>query len=98
MNPKSSPKEKQAQREEGKTNLKQLREALGMTQLEFATALGISISPVANCEQGKSELLLSSSSIKKLHLLMLDRMGVGVEILPDSLKAISPEHLFVKAG
>ena len=82
----------------GKTHLKQLREALGMTQLEFATALGITVSPVANCEQGKSELMLSAGSIKKLHLLMLERLGVGVEILPDSLKVVSSEHLFVKAS
>lgn len=97
MSSKSS-KKKQIQGEAGKTNLKQLREALGMTQLEFATALGITTSPVASCEQGKSELMLSSGSIKKLHLLMLERLGVGVETLPDSLKVTSAENLFVKAS
>ena len=59
-------KKQEGEREDRKTHLKQLREALGMTQLEFATALGISISPVANCEQGKSELMLSAGSIRKL--------------------------------
>lgn len=92
-------KKQEGKREDGKTHLKQLREALGMTQLEFATALGISISPVANCEQGKSELMLSAGSIRKLHLLMLERLGVGVEVLPNSLKAVSNNHsLFVKAS
>jgi len=88
-------RKKQAIKKEGtKTNLKQLREALNMTQVEFATAIGITPSPVAKCEQGVSELYLDAGSIKRLHLLMLDRLGYGVERLPDSLKAVSQEVIF----
>lgn len=88
-------RKKQAVKKEGtKTNLKQLREALGMTQVEFAIALGITPSPVAKCEQGVSELYLDAGSIKRLHLLMMGKLGYGVERLPESLKAVSEEEIF----
>ena len=81
--------------QEGKTKLKQLREALGMTQIEFAVAIDVSLGSVANCEQGKSEITFTTGSAKRLHNLMLSRLGVGIESLPDSLKEVSSEPLFL---
>lgn len=89
-------RKKQAiQREGTKTNLRQLREALEMTQVELAVAIGVSPSAVSKCEQGVSELYLDAGSIKRLHLLMINKLGYGVERLPESLKAVSQEEIFV---
>lgn len=89
-------RKKQEQQGEGnKTNLKQLRERLEMTQFELAGAIGMSLTAIASCEQGKSELKLSPGAARKLHLLMMSKLGYGIERLPDSLKAISQEGIFV---
>lgn len=89
-----SRKKQAIQREGTKTNLRQLREALGMTQVEFAVAIGVSPSTVGKCEQGITELSLEAGSIRKLHLLMINTLGYGVERLPDSFKAVSQEEIF----
>lgn len=78
-----------------KTNLKQLRERLEMTQFELAGAIGMSITAIASCEQGKSELKLSPGAARRLHLLMVSKLGYGIERIPDSLKAVSKEEIFV---
>lgn len=89
-------RKKQAIPKEGtKTNLRQLREALEMTQVEFAVAIGVSPSTIGKCEQGLTELSLEAGSIKRLHLLMISKLGYGVERLPESFKAISQEGIFV---
>lgn len=88
-------KKKQENKKEGKkTKLKQLREALEMTQVELAVAIGVSPGAISKCEQGVSELYLNAGSIKQLHLLMMSKLGYGVERLPESLKEISQEEIF----
>lgn len=85
-------------KEERLTNLKKLRQELGMTQQQFANAIGVSDTAVANCEQGRTELTFTAASMKKLDSLMNTKFGFGIEVLPDSLKEISNESIFSRAS
>lgn len=49
-----------------KTAMRQIREELGMTQAEFAVAIGIDPSTVSRCERGLREPLFTILQLKKL--------------------------------
>ena len=81
MDGKMSKKMENTQRErtEGVSNrLRLLREAAGMTQGEFADALGVSRGHISNIESGKAEPSLSLlwNVERKFHLLPDSSMGV----------------------
>jgi putative transcriptional regulator len=46
--------------------MRELREELGMTQLEFANALGITTTTVSRAEQGHREPVFTIAQFKKL--------------------------------
>lgn len=61
--------------------LKAIREQLGMTQAEFAVAIGIDPSTVSRCERGMSEPSLTILQTKRLCKLV----EKGLDELPDYL-------------
>jgi DNA-binding XRE family transcriptional regulator len=66
--------------------LKQVRDRLGMTQEEFAKALGISRGTVISYESGKHrKLQLSITQMKKLFELM-EEAGLPIKDLPDGVE------------
>ncbi len=71
--------------------LRVIREELGMTQAQFAVALGIDTSTVSRCERGLSEIALTLWQVKRLCKLTgktLDQLPdyLGPESLPKSQK------------
>jgi transcriptional regulator with XRE-family HTH domain len=52
--------------EEKVAGIKLIREELGMTQLEFAVALGMNPATISRTERGMSEPLLTAAQWKKL--------------------------------
>lgn len=75
--------------EEGKTPLKTIREMIGMSQQEFATFLGISITTVSRWERGLGSPSFTPGQFKLL-LKKLEPFGVGLDELPDDLGAMTP--------
>lgn len=65
-----------------KNVLKQIREALGYTQREFASLICISSSSIERYETGKRDPTLTLPQIKKLQLLLF-RLGLDFQDLPD---------------
>jgi DNA-binding XRE family transcriptional regulator len=66
--------------------LKQVRDRLGMTQEQFAQALGISRRTVIDYESGKHQKLqLSMAQMKKLFELM-KQAGLPIDELPDDIE------------
>ena len=61
--------------------LKAIREQLGLTQAQFAVAIGIDTSTVSRCERGIAEPNLTVLQMKKLCRLI----GSSLEDLPDYL-------------
>lgn len=76
-----------------KTPLKAIREELGITQVQFAVALGIDTSTVSRCERGLSEIALTLWQVKYLCKLT----GKTLDQLPDHLgrEADTEEHRLV---
>ncbi len=72
---------------EGVSCIKQLREKLGLTQLELAYHLGVSITTVSRWEVGRSQLTLTTSQWKKFHAVVLKPLNIEVEELPEDLGA-----------
>lgn len=66
--------------------LRAIREELGMTQAQFAVALGIDTSTVSRCERGLSEIALTLLQVKRLCQLTQK----SLDQLPDHL---GPENL-----
>jgi len=65
--------------------LKQVRERLGMTQEEFADALGLSRNTINRYERGiHQRIALSVGQIKRLVELM-KQAGLSIEDLPDDI-------------
>lgn len=63
-------------------NLKSIREALGMTQHEFANCLKISLPTISRCESGKNELRLTLAQWVKLSNIVESRLGWDITRLP----------------
>lgn len=66
--------------------LRAIRKELGMTQAQFAVALGIDTSTVSRCERGLSEIALTLWQVKRLCRLTQK----SLDQLPDHL---GPENL-----
>ena len=49
-----------------KTAMRQIREELGMTQVEFAVAIGMSYITISRCERGVREPVFTMLQMKKL--------------------------------
>jgi DNA-binding transcriptional regulator YiaG len=64
--------------------VKQLRQLLGMSQLQFANLLGVYPSTVSRWEQGKSSPQFSPGAFKRL-LAALEPHGIALKDLPDDL-------------
>ncbi|MEP0835270.1 helix-turn-helix transcriptional regulator [Microcoleus sp. AS-A8] len=65
---------------------KQVRERLGMTQEEFAQAVGLSRNTIGRYERGEHHrLTLSASQIKRLVELM-EQAGISIKDLPDDIE------------
>lgn len=69
---------------EGDLPVKQLRQLLGMSQLQFANLLGVYPSTVSRWEQGKSSPQFSPGAFKRL-LQALEPHGITLNDLPDDL-------------
>lgn len=67
--------------------LKQVRIALGMTQKEFAIAIGIAERSMTRYENGYREPVFTLSQIKALQL-HLWKLGLDFQDLPDDWNAI----------
>ncbi|AFZ19765.1 putative transcriptional regulator [Allocoleopsis franciscana PCC 7113] len=66
--------------------LKQVRDRLGMTQEQFAQAVGISRRTVIDYESGKHQRLqLSLTQVRKLVELM-EQAGLPIKELPDDIE------------
>jgi transcriptional regulator with XRE-family HTH domain len=66
--------------------LKQVRERLGMTQEEFANALGLSRNTIGRYESGKHQRLqLSMGQVRKLVDLM-EQAGLPIKELPEDIE------------
>ena len=64
--------------QEEQTVLKQIREALGMKQTDFAYYMEVTPATVSSCETGKREMVLTFQQWRKLAALMKFRLGVDV--------------------
>lgn len=64
--------------------MRQIRKALGMTQMKFAQELGIQQTTVARWERGERSPMFTIRQVKALERLL---KGIGVKIsdLPDEL-------------
>jgi DNA-binding transcriptional regulator YiaG len=69
---------------EGDLPVKQLRQLLGMSQLQFANLLGVYPSTISRWEQGKSSPQFSPGAFKRL-LQALEPHGITLNDLPDDL-------------
>jgi transcriptional regulator with XRE-family HTH domain len=65
-----------------KNVLKQIREAFGYTQEEFASAIGSARRTISRYETGEREPVFSLSQIKKLQKLLF-ALGLDFQDLPD---------------
>ncbi len=66
--------------------LKQVRERLGMTQEEFAQAVGLSRNTIGRYERGEHQrLTLSVAQIKRLVELM-EQAGISIKDIPDDIE------------
>jgi transcriptional regulator with XRE-family HTH domain len=66
--------------------LKQVRDRLGMTQEEFANALGLSRNMIGRYESGKHQWLqLSMAQVRKLVELM-EQAGLPIKELPEDIE------------
>jgi DNA-binding XRE family transcriptional regulator len=66
--------------------LKQVRDRLGMTQEQFANALGLSRNTIGDYERGKHrKLQLSMAQMKKLFELM-EQAGLSIKELPEDIE------------
>lgn len=78
-------------------NLKSLREALKMTQHEFANFLSISLPTISRCETGKSELKLTLDQWTKLSNFVEFKLGQDIkEFSPAKLSESQPGGFFKK--
>ena len=65
--------------------LKQVRERLGMTQEEFAQAVGLSRNTIGRYERGEHQrLTLSVAQIKRL-VELVEQAGLSIKDLPDDI-------------
>lgn len=64
--------------------MKQIREALQMTQMEFANQLGVQQTTVARWESGARSPVFTIKQVKALEK-MLKRIGLKFKDLPDDL-------------
>jgi DNA-binding XRE family transcriptional regulator len=69
----------------GENVLKQIRQALGMSQEEFAQAIGATQRSIVRWEKGHTSPLFSISQIKALKREM-KKLGLDIEDLPDDLQ------------
>lgn len=69
---------------EGENALKQIRQALGMSQRKFAEALGTYQKTIVRWENGETKAMLSLAQIKALQKAMR-QIGLDIEDLPDDL-------------
>lgn len=67
-----------------KPAMKTIREALGMTQMAFAVAIGVSVTTVARWESGARSPVFTIKQIKSLEKL-LKQIGMKFKDLPDDL-------------
>lgn len=68
---------------EGGTHpLKAIREALGMSQQEFATQLGVAVASVSRWERGLSQMSLTVPQMKKFTKLLRE-INMTIEDIPD---------------
>ncbi|GAB4201557.1 MAG: hypothetical protein Fur006_54120 [Coleofasciculaceae cyanobacterium] len=66
--------------------LKQVRDRLGMTQEQFAHALGLSRNTIGSYESGKHQRLqLSMAQVRKLVDLM-EQAGLPIKELPEDIE------------
>ena len=70
-----------SQIQQGVAPLKAIREALGLTQQEFAEKLGVVVSTVHRWETGKSEMTLDLEQIQKFDK-MLQEIGLTFHTIP----------------
>lgn len=68
--------------QEGESALKVIREALDMSQQEFASYIGVSTTSVSRWERGTSEMSLTLKQLSKFTEL-LRRLGMSLDNLPD---------------
>lgn len=68
--------------------MRQIREALGMTQQDFAVAIGVSVTTVARWERGERNPMFTIAQIKALEKL-IKTIGLKIKDLPDEL-GVSP--------
>ncbi len=72
---------------EGVSSIKQLREALGLTQQDFAVKLGVTVTSVYRWESGRSDITLTFPQMKKFHREVLEPLKINIHDLPDNLGA-----------
>lgn len=72
--------------EEGESALKTIREALGLSQQEFATLIGVSITSVSRWERGKTPATFTISQMRAF-LKAVEPLGLDINTLPDDLAA-----------
>ena len=68
----------------GEAPLKTIREALGYSQQEFATKLGLSTSSISRWERGLAEATFNVRQMKRL-VAELRTLGLTIENLPDDV-------------
>ncbi|MFM2310822.1 MAG: hypothetical protein RLZZ04_98 [Cyanobacteriota bacterium] len=64
-----------------KIPMKWIREELGMTQMELATALGVATSKLSAAENGKSEPVFTMKQVK----ILCSLLGKGIDEMPEYL-------------
>lgn len=69
----------------GENPLKQIRQALGLTQCEFAKSLGTYQKTIVRWEKGQTTPLLSLKQIKALEREM-GKLGLRFQDLPDEFE------------
>jgi transcriptional regulator with XRE-family HTH domain len=77
--------------------MKQIREALGWDQIKMAQHLGVAISTLSECENGKREMRLTFRQSVKLCRLLKSRLGY--DVLDDEDFDLSEQkhlHFFTK--
>jgi DNA-binding transcriptional regulator YiaG len=68
----------------GENALKQIREALGMSQRKFAEAIGVNHSTIFRWENGQTKPMFSVAQVKALEREMW-KVGLVLQDLPDDL-------------
>ena len=69
---------------EGEVPLKQIRDALDLSQEAFGREIGVSVQTVSRWETGRSEPTFTVSQMKKF-LRLINRLGWSADDLPDAL-------------